>query len=69
MGIAIHDFYDSYHKYPCSHAYCNAHILRELKRVEEETKMACQDEESLLKAKKISEIFDDEDEFKVVMTE
>lgn len=31
--------------------------------------MACQDEEPLLKAKKISEIFDDEDEFKVVMTE
>lgn len=61
FGIAVHDFWDSYHKYPCNHAYCNAHILRELKRVEEETKQdwAIRMRELLLKAKKISEIFHD----------
>lgn len=59
FGVAVHDFWDSYHKYPCSHAYCNAHILRELKRVEEETKQewAVKMRILLLKAKKISEIF------------
>ena len=63
LGITVHDFWDSYHKYPCSHAYCNAHILRELKRVEEETKQnwAVRMRELLLKAKKISEIFHDRD--------
>ncbi|PWR69547.1 IS66 family transposase [Methanospirillum stamsii] len=63
FGIAVHDFWDSYHKYPCNHAYCNAHILRELKRVEEETKQdwAVRMRELLLKAKKISEIFHDKD--------
>ena len=59
LGIAVHDFWDSYSKYPCSHAYCNAHILRELKRVEEETKQnwAVGMRTLLIKAKKISEIF------------
>lgn len=63
FGIAVHDFWDSYHKYSCSHAYCNAHILRELKRVEEETKQdwAVKMRGLLLKAKKISEIFHDGD--------
>ena len=37
FGIAVHDFWESYLKYPCKHAYYNAHILRELTRVEEET--------------------------------
>lgn len=36
-GIAVHDFWGSYPKYPCVHAFCNAHILRELTRVEDET--------------------------------
>jgi hypothetical protein len=29
-GWAVHDFFDSYLKYDCDHAFCNAHLLREL---------------------------------------
>lgn len=29
-GCAVHDFWDSYLKYDCEHAFCNAHLLREL---------------------------------------
>ena len=29
-GCAVHDFWDSYLKYDCDHAFCNAHLLREL---------------------------------------
>ena len=29
-GVSVHDFWKPYEKYKCSHAYCNAHILREL---------------------------------------
>lgn len=29
-GRAVHDFWDSYLKYDCLHAFCNAHLLREL---------------------------------------
>jgi transposase len=29
-GRAVHDFWDSYLKYDCNHAFCNAHLLREL---------------------------------------
>lgn len=29
-GRAVHDFWDSYLKYGCLHAFCNAHLLREL---------------------------------------
>lgn len=29
-GVCVHDFWKSYEGYNCSHAYCNAHILREL---------------------------------------
>lgn len=29
-GVAVHDAYASYQHYPCQHALCNAHLLREL---------------------------------------
>jgi transposase len=32
-GVLIHDFWQSYAKYPCAHAYCNAHIIRELQGI------------------------------------
>jgi hypothetical protein len=37
MGVAVHDFWGSYPNYPCKHSFCNAHILRELTRTENET--------------------------------
>jgi len=30
QGTAVHDFWGAYKKYPCSHSFCNAHLLREL---------------------------------------
>lgn len=36
-GVAIHDAYTSYLSYPGRHALCNAHLLRDLVAVEEET--------------------------------
>ncbi len=35
QGVAVHDGYSSYFVYPCLHALCNAHHLRELTAVEE----------------------------------
>jgi transposase len=29
-GRAVHDFWDSYITFDCNHAFCNAHLLREL---------------------------------------
>ena len=29
-GVSVHDFWKPYEKYNCSHAYCNAHLIREL---------------------------------------
>jgi hypothetical protein len=29
-GTIVHDFWSSYYKYSCMHAFCNAHLLREL---------------------------------------
>ena len=29
-GCAVHDFWNSYLNYDCDHAFCNAHLLREL---------------------------------------
>ena len=34
-GVSVHDFWKPYEKYDCSHAYCNAHLIRELTFVHE----------------------------------
>ena len=36
-GISVHDRWASYDKYNCIHALCNAHLLRELKAVHQDT--------------------------------
>ena len=36
-GIALHDAYASYWQYDCQHALCNAHLLRDLTAIEEQT--------------------------------
>lgn len=36
-GVAVHDFWQSYFGFHCEHAACNAHILRELKAISEQT--------------------------------
>ncbi len=35
-GVSVHDRYSSYDDYNCKHAYCNAHLLRDLKGLYEE---------------------------------
>lgn len=59
LGIVVHDFWNPYLWYLCLHAYCNAHIIRELTRVEEETgqQWAVKLRSFLVKAKRISESF------------
>jgi transposase len=32
-GVLVHDFWQSYAKFSCSHAYCNAHLIRELQGI------------------------------------
>lgn len=56
-GISIHDFWKPYLSYPCTHSFCCAHILRELKRVEEETNQEWPAKliELLIQAKEIKE--------------
>ena len=39
-GRAVHDFWDSYLQYDCDHAFCNAHLLRELTFLWEEQSQA-----------------------------
>ena len=37
-GIAIHDGWKPYNNYGCDHAFCNAHLQRELTGIEENYK-------------------------------
>lgn len=37
-GVAVHDCFESYFSYGVQHSLCNAHLLRELRRVEEQDK-------------------------------
>ena len=32
-GVLVHDFWNAYPSYPCEHAYCIAHITRELQGI------------------------------------
>jgi transposase len=56
-GIAVHDRWASYFKFDCTHALCNAHLLRELKYLWEV--QHCKWSESMsaliIKAKKLTE--------------
>jgi|TARA_Y100000031_G_C8213301_1_gene382075 transposase len=45
-GILIHDFWNPYFKFDCTHAMCNAHLLRELAAVCENTKQSWADQMS-----------------------
>lgn len=36
QGTLVHDFWKPYLNYDCSHAFCNAHLLREMKFLKEE---------------------------------
>jgi len=35
LGVSVHDGWESYQGYPCDHALCNVHLLRELTGIEE----------------------------------
>ena len=52
-GTLLHDFWKPYFKYACEHGLCNAHLLRELISLEEETgqKWATQLKKLLLEIK------------------
>jgi transposase len=52
-GTALHDCWSAYFAYPCAHALCNAHLLRELIAIHEQTEQpwAGQMIELLLKIK------------------
>ncbi len=40
QGVSVHDAYASYLSYPARHALCNAHLLRELIALEEQTEQS-----------------------------
>jgi transposase-like protein len=58
-GISVHDFWNPYLSYPCTHSFCCAHILRELNRVKEETEQKWPQllSELLIQAKDIKDMF------------
>jgi len=56
LGIIIRDRFASYDNYECLHAFCNAHLLRDLKNLQEdEKKWAIEMIELLLEAKKLKD--------------
>ena len=60
-GRAVHDFWDSYLKYDCEHAFCNAHLLRELIFLWEEQKQAWAEmESSLMLIRAVQRLYQDE---------
>ena len=63
FGVVVHDFWGPYKSYPCKHAYCNAHIIHELTRVDDETgqQWAVKLRSLLVKAKKIAELYHKDD--------
>ena len=63
FGVVVHDFWGPYKSYPCKHAYCNAHIIRELTRVDDETgqQWAVKLRSLLVTAKKIAELYHKDD--------
>lgn len=63
LGVVVHDFWGPYINYLCKHAYCNAHIIRELTRVDDETgqQWAVKLRSLLVAAKKIAELYHKDD--------
>jgi len=53
QGTAVHDFWKPYQRFSCAHAFCNVHLLRELKFVDEQHQQAwAKDMSALLLATK-----------------
>jgi transposase len=59
MGTAVHDFWGPYLNFSCKHAFCNAHILRELTRVDDETGLqwAIKLRSHLVRMKEVAELY------------
>jgi len=57
-GCAVHDFWNPYLKYGCTHAFCNAHLLRELTFLWEQHQQ-CWAKEMLLHLLDIKEAVDE----------
>lgn len=48
QGTAVHDFWKPYQRFACNHAFCNVHLLRELKFIDEQHQQAWAKEMSAL---------------------
>ena len=48
QGTAVHDFWKPYQRFTCKHAFCNVHLLRELKFVDEQYRQTWAKEMSAL---------------------